>query len=462
MTRITRALALLAVLLAAVVPAAAQFDAPQTYVASSTGSGTAIQVIVPNVSQLADLKGVPLRVLMSSTNASGPVTLQVNSLVATTVSKPTTAGLAALSGGEIVTGQINEFTFDGTVFELTGPNLNLGTVQAQNGFSSPINLSLSCTAVSNALTCSMLSGQTGGNPSALSPIYVPFRNATSANGGVVWRTVTSAASFTISGGNTMGCVSASPCRLWLLAADNAGTVQVCAYNAASASGSTPILAVNEGTLQSSGAGTGGGSATQSIFCNASSLSGVAVRYIGYVEYTTLTTAGNWTTPNFVQLFGPGVARPGTQVGPAIQVCTTSPTTLASGSYTSTPVTTSPTLSSAANAIEFSASGSIAMGGVGQTAQIAMFRGTTQVGPVARSINDSAATAAPRVPAAISQWIDFPGTATPTYTVKGSSLGNSTWPDGGTLTSVTSNGCAFWREIMGANDNFPLGFARKAA
>lgn len=323
---IARALALAAVLVLA-PPAAAQFAAQQTYVATSAGTANAITLTLPNVSALADLVGVPIRVKMGTTNDAA-ATLQVNSLAATAINKPTTAGLAALSGGEIVSGQASVFMYNGTIFELLSPNLFLGTVPAQTGFEVPTNLQINCTASANALTCALKAANTGGNPSALAPIYVPFRDTTTALGDPVWRTITAAVTFTVSGGNTMGCASGAPCRLWITLIDNGGTILLGLSNQQSA---TAIFPLNEGVLQTTGAGTGGGSTAGTIFTSVAAVSTKAVRIIGYVEWTTLATAGNWTTPNFVQLFGPGVPRPGAVVQTVLNLTTTQGST-ASGTF----------------------------------------------------------------------------------------------------------------------------------
>ena len=102
--------------------ASAQFASQATCVASSTGTNS-IAITVPNVSTLADIKGVPIPVLMTNSITAAPVTLAVNGLTATSVEKLTTSGLAALVGGaqpEIVAGQI----FDGADrrLELVTPN----------------------------------------------------------------------------------------------------------------------------------------------------------------------------------------------------------------------------------------------------------------------------------------------------------------------------------------------------
>ena len=104
----------------------AQLSSPQTWAGSAGGTSTALTVTIHNVVALNDLLGVPIRVLPSGTN-NGPSTLQVNidtggNLGAIAIQRPTSnLGLQAVSGGEMQTGQMVEFTYDGTVFEISSP-----------------------------------------------------------------------------------------------------------------------------------------------------------------------------------------------------------------------------------------------------------------------------------------------------------------------------------------------------
>lgn len=305
MKMMIRLLVSILLVMCAAAPARAQFADQATYAATSAGAANAITVSIANVGALADIKGVPIRVLMTTSNTS-TATIAVSGLAATAIQKLTTAGLSALAGGEVVAGQVSTFMYDGTVFELLSPNLFLGTVPVQSGFDTAVNLQLTCTAAANALTCAMKAANTGLDPSSVAPVYIPFRDTTITAGGPVWRTITAATSFTVSGGNTMGCSSGAPCRLWITAIDNAGTVLLGLSNQVS---TTTCFALNEASLQTTGSGTGGGSTSGTIFTSVSAVSTKAVRIIGYVEWTTLVTAGNWTSPNVVQLFGPGIKKP---------------------------------------------------------------------------------------------------------------------------------------------------------
>ena len=127
---VTFAVALAAILSFSLIPPPtkvhAQLSSSQTWAGAAGGTSTALTVTIHNVVALNDLLGVPIRVLPSGTN-NGPSTLQVNidtggNLGAVTIDRPTSnLGLQGLSGGELQTGQMVEFTYDGTVFEISSP-----------------------------------------------------------------------------------------------------------------------------------------------------------------------------------------------------------------------------------------------------------------------------------------------------------------------------------------------------
>jgi hypothetical protein len=73
---------------------------------------------------------------------------------------------------------------------------------------------------------------------------------------------------------------------------------------------TQVFPLAEDVLQTTGAGTQGGGTAGVIQTNIASLSGVAIRIAGYIEVTWHSGTGWDTTPSKVQLFGPGVHKPG--------------------------------------------------------------------------------------------------------------------------------------------------------
>lgn len=106
-----------------IAPAWAQFADQRQYAASTGGSANAQTVAVPNYA--LDI-GVAINFRASFTN-NAATTLNVNGQGAVAVKKQTATGLAALTGGEIVSGQIAQVFFDGAQFELIN-SANVGFI----------------------------------------------------------------------------------------------------------------------------------------------------------------------------------------------------------------------------------------------------------------------------------------------------------------------------------------------
>ena len=158
-----------------------------------------------------------------------------------------------------------------------------------------VNLNLNASVASNNLTLS-ISPTNGG-----STMVVPF----SGNGTQTNYMIAGSPSITISSGNTMGCVSTQPCHIWVFGMANGPNFYLCGYTAVS--GAT-IVPLSDGFSYTSASGTVGGSSAQTLYCNASSVTGT-VRYLGYIEVTQ--TSGLWSVnPTFVKLLGPGDKKPG--------------------------------------------------------------------------------------------------------------------------------------------------------
>lgn len=98
-------------------PAQAQFTDQRSYASSTGGSANAQTAAIANYALNA---GVELRIVPSFTN-NAATTFNVNATGAVTVLKQTTTGLAALTGGEIVAGQIAKLIYDGSRYQLINP-----------------------------------------------------------------------------------------------------------------------------------------------------------------------------------------------------------------------------------------------------------------------------------------------------------------------------------------------------
>lgn len=115
-------LARILLVLALLVPsiANAQFTDQRTWAPTTGGTANAQTVAIANVS--GPPQGVQFRAKASAIN-TGAMTLNVNSTGAKNVTKPSPAGPVPLTGGELQIGQIFEFMYDGTNYQITS-NLN--------------------------------------------------------------------------------------------------------------------------------------------------------------------------------------------------------------------------------------------------------------------------------------------------------------------------------------------------
>jgi len=177
------------------------------------------------------------------------------------------------------------------------------------GFSVPTNLKLAASVSSNALTVSV-KNSAGNDPSNSDPVKVPFRDPTVANGGLIWRSLTDALSLTISSGSTLGASNNVAFRAWIVLFDDTGTLRLGVINCST---SSRIYPLDECGVASSTAEGGVGAADSAgVIYTGTAVSSKASRIIGYLEYDSgLATAGTYASaPTKLQLFGPGVKKPG--------------------------------------------------------------------------------------------------------------------------------------------------------
>jgi hypothetical protein len=313
------------------------------------------------------------------------------------------------------------------------------------------NCTLSASVTSNILTVA-LKDNAGADPSGTSPCRIPFRSATPATGSTAIDSVAAALSITTNAtGATLGSVSNTAFRLWVVAFDNAGTVVLSLYNASQNSATTPAcVGINESVVQSSTAISGSATATGTYYTpSGTTLASKAVKILGYVEYnsTGLVTAGTYATaPNFIQSFGPGVPRPCTPTGNIQQAfTTTNDTGTASTTYVASSFTGSIAPTSAANFIKVALSAAVA-GTVGaSTVSCRIQRSTTWTSATALGVGGINGNSS----AGLSTGYDFPNaTASTTYTAfrRTNSAGTtSTCPF---INSATEPAMIIMEEIMG--------------
>ena len=246
----------------------------------------------------------------------GSYTLTVTNGVGSAVSISSAAKIAVIADGTNGCRQVGAgVTQVATGFGLTGgPISSTGTASISTsappfGFNAPINASISCAVAANAITVA-LKDQSGADASSTSPVLVPFRSATASTGTPSWLSITSSLSLTVSSGSTLGASNSTAFRIWVVLFNNGGTPALGVINCLTSSGVVPLY---EAALSSTTAeGGAGGADSAGVFYTSSALTTKAFRILGYFEYTSgLTTAGTWNAaPDILQLFGPGVKKPG--------------------------------------------------------------------------------------------------------------------------------------------------------
>jgi hypothetical protein len=290
-----------------------------------------------------------------------------------TIDGSATQVIGAGSGCILKTDGTNWFTYG-----LRAPQIT--TSGANWGFTEPINLQLTASVASNILTVSVKTGA-GNDPSSGDPVLIPFRSTTLASGAPVWRTLTAALNISTNAvGATLGTQNSVPFRFWIDFFDNAGTVVMALWHSGAGATVPTLKASNESTLQST-TGISAAATSSGVFYtpNGVSLANKAFRHAGFLEYSAgLATAGTYNiAPTTVQLFGPGVKKPG-DVVQNIPLTTTTTTVINAGTPIATALAQAVTTTSNANPFRITASGFISIGNqVSPTFQI--FRNTGAVG-----------------------------------------------------------------------------------
>jgi hypothetical protein len=316
-----------------------------------------------------------------------------------------------------------------------GGSLLTATANPPYGFESPINLQLNASVASNLLTVAV-KGNNGNDPSVTNPVLIPFRDATIANGDPAWVAVTAALSISTNAtGATLGSANAVPFRLWVVAFNNAGTVVLALWQSVTGGSSpTAIAPLNEAAVAST-TGISGSAASAGTFYtpNGTSLSSKSFRIIGYVDYASgLTTAGTYASaPTTVQLFGPGIKKPGDLVQQ--KYFTTTSSTSTSASYAASTLTNSITPSSAPNLVQGQWSSSANSTASGFSVFGQMRRGTSTNVGVEHQAGQSAGTLGVTV---AGLFLDAPGVASSTsytlYVKDNGSAGGFPTAEGGEL------------------------------
>lgn len=231
------------------------------------------------------------------------------------------------------------------------------------------NGTLVASASAGALTVAVKT-LAGNDPSATDPVYFYFRNNTLTSGDYVRRAVTAALSVVIGSTKTMGVTTSDLIRLWISAHDNAGTVQIGAFIASDKNGiwSPPESTKFTTTVPDN---------TARAFHSTSAIGTAAPwRYLGYCEWTSAVTAGTWTAPDIVQMFGPGIKKP----GDSVQSASTSggATNTSSTTYVATTITKAFTAFSGANIVRMLWQATGEVNSATASMIVASFRDSTQL------------------------------------------------------------------------------------
>lgn len=317
-----------------------------TYIGgTSTGSANAQVVATTAPTGFTLTQGYTVIFKAGFTNTTA-TTLNVNAQGATNVFKATAAGPAALTGGEIFSGQLIIATYDGTEFLISpfplagwgllsgAGGIQMSTANPPLGFDACSNLSITASVTASTLVLTF-NGNNGSAPSATNPILCSFRDATIANGDPVWATATAALTInTNAAGATLATTNNVPFRFWIVLFNNSSTLVPAIINASTSTPNTQIFSLSESVPQSSTAISAAATSAGVYYTpNGTTVSSKSFRIVGYLEYSSgLATAGTYSSvPTKVQLFGPGTKKP----GDVVQHVRTQLATVATGS-TQTP------------------------------------------------------------------------------------------------------------------------------
>src|ERR1700719_728045 len=319
----------------------------------------------------------------------------------------------------------------------SGVGINCGAVTATGGYDMPINFGLSAFASGNALTIT-LTQASGAVPSGGSPVIVPFRSTTAVTGTVTFAAISATQSITIPNGATLGTSNGVPFRVWIFEEYNGGTPELAV---ATCSNTTTVFpcATWEHTLPTTTT-IGGSSNTAGMLYATAGVAADAVRIVGFCSFGGgLATAGAWASScTSLQIFGPGVAKPG-DVVQEVFAQTGSGVGNATGTYVASNVTASITPTSAVNLIDLDLSAAVT-GGASAVVTSVVRRGTLTNVSQSFALGTASNIGTPAIPIAFNV-LDAPGVvaATPYTLYFNNSNGNN---------STVQSGHVRLKEIMG--------------
>jgi hypothetical protein len=301
----------------------------------------------------------------------------------------------------------------------------------QSGFNAAQNLGINASVASSTLTIS-LKDRNGNDPSPTSPIITEF----SLGGNNVPRSVTTPLSIVVPSGATIGTGSGLTNRIWIGLFDNSGTPVLGVYNSLNfpSPGNPSIVSWDETAAQTTIAISAGSTQAQTWYTQGGALAARALRILGFIE-SNQPTAGVWTSAPFkVQLFGPGIRKPGDTVQELATSISAADTTT---SATFVPLTNNRltiTLQAAANIVRVEAQGQLSTSANQSGAVVQLSRGvvasTNMIGSFQKVIDAGVVGGLLQVPCAMLAY-DVPNVAgSVTYAVQASVFGGATLTYGG--------------------------------
>ena len=210
-------------------------------------------------------------------------------------------------------------TFDGTVTFNSTTAAPTPTAPSQVAIKSYTDLrAVSATALANGYISAAVSSNiltinlvthAGTTPTADDVVSIAFRAGTQTSGAVNVRTVNSTTSMSVSAGSTLGFIASQISRIYVVALDNAGVVELGVYHPLNGTKHIPL---DETLFYSTTAegGAGGADSAQVIY-STTARTGVPITILGYIDIQTSATAGNWgNTPIQVQVITTSTPRSG--------------------------------------------------------------------------------------------------------------------------------------------------------
>lgn len=217
----------------------------------------------------------------------------------------------------------------------------------------------------------------GTDPSPSAPVRIAFNTTT---GGFEVIELTSALSFTISSGSTLGADSGQPFRLWIPVFNDAGTLRLGAVKCALTDG---VYGLQDNIQESSTAeGGAGGADSSGVIYTGTAVTSKMMRVLGYIEYT-LTTAGTWDTASLlIRLRGLGDKLPGDTVQFKETVDTSTPS-VTGATFTDTGIAVSIVPKSKCNFVKVSGQACLGASAISNT-KLEIRRDTTSLLPSGRT------------------------------------------------------------------------------